>query len=386
MNHILSDFEQHKIFLPLSFTRSIADFRLGILTIKEKWEKFIKTKISVKTEKYLQTKYNLIITDNNFVINSALIPNTELLQAINLLKNQKLVKDNKILAYNSDKSLTIPENTVEYTGEIILLKKITDIFTLNDKFIEQDFNLLTKSRKSAALSNTNVITGNNPIFVEDGCDIECCTFNTKAGVIYIGEKSTIMEGSNIRGPFAMCNNSEIKMGAKIYGPTTIGPFCKVGGEINNTVFFAYSNKAHDGFIGNSIIAEWCNLGADTNCSNLKNNYADVKLWNYSSERFENSGLQFCGLIMGDHSKCGINTMFNTGTIVGVSANIFGAGFPRNIIPSFSWGGYAGLIEYKLNTAFDVMQKVMERRGKTLSDVDKEIFSHIFSITANERTS
>ena len=380
MNYILSDFEQHKNFLPLSFTRSIADFRLGILTIKEKWEKFINSNISVKTEEYLQKKYNLTVTDNNFVINSALIPSAELLQTINSLNNQILVKDNKILAYNTGKSLAVPQNRVEYDGDIVLLQKITEIFTKNAQFIQQDFELLTKSRKSATLSCTNTVIGNNPIFIEEGCDIECCTFNTKEGVIYVGKNSTIMEGANIRAPFAMCNNSEVKMGAKIYGPTTIGPFCKVGGEVNNVVFFAYSNKAHDGFIGNSVIGEWCNLGADTNCSNLKNNYADVKLWNYASGRFENTGLQFCGLIMGDHSKCGINTMFNTGTVVGVSANIFGAGFPRNIIPSFSWGGYEGLIEYKPKAAFEVMQKVMERRNKSLSEIDKEIFTHIFNCT------
>ncbi len=386
MNYIISDFNSHDNFLPLSFTRAIAGFRVGILTIKEKWEKQLSSELSVKTEDYLQDKYRLNVESENILINAVLIPDDKIVKSVKGLRNAKLVKDGILLAYHvgSSEIDTIPGNTVEYSGDLLYLKNNTDIFSLNGICIERDFKIITQGRKSATLSETNRIFGKHPVFVENGCSAECVTINTTDGPVYLGENTKIMEGANIRGPFALCENSEIKMGAKIYGPTTIGPGCKVGGEINNSVFFAYSNKAHDGFLGNAVIGEWCNLGADTNNSNLKNNYAIVKLWNYEKEKFVSTGLQFCGLIMGDHSKCGINTMFNTGTVVGVSANIFGAGFPRNFIPSFSWGGHAGLSEYKTDTAFDVMTKVMERRNIALSETDKKIMSHIFEITAKYR--
>jgi UDP-N-acetylglucosamine diphosphorylase/glucosamine-1-phosphate N-acetyltransferase len=386
MNYILSDFNYHKHFLPLSFTRSIADFRIGILTIKEKWEAYLCQTADVKTEGYLQEKYSLTNGSTYTVINATIIPDSEIVSQIKTLKNAQLAKDGLLIAYNcSGGDLDVlPNQMIEYNGDVLRIKSNTDIFSLNGICIERDFDIVCKDRISATLSNTNTVFGKHPIFVEEGCFVECTTINSNDGPVYLGRNSKIMEGSNIRGPFALCDNSEIKMGAKIYGPTTIGPGCKVGGEINNSVFFAYSNKAHDGFLGNAVIGEWCNLGADTNNSNLKNNYTIVKLWDYETERFVSTGLQFCGLIMGDHSKCGINTMFNTGTVVGVSANIFGAGFPRNFIPSFSWGGHAGLTEYKTETAFEVMSKVMERRNISISETDKKIFTHIFEITAKYR--
>lgn len=385
MNFILSDFNNHQKFLPLSFTKSIADYRAGILTIKEKWEFFLKQKVSIYTQDYLQEKYNLKIDKENIIINSQIIPNHDLVEDIINLKNSCLVKNGNIIAYACLGDLdSIPETKIEFKGDILIINSNTDIFTLNSELIKQDFEIITKTRKSQKLSPTNTVFGNYPIFVEDNCFVECASFNTNEGPIYIGKNSKIMEGSNIRGPFAICENSEIKMGAKIYGATTIGPNCKVGGEINNSVFFAYSNKAHDGFLGNAVIGEWCNIGADSNNSNLKNNYAIVKLWDYEKEKFLSTGLQFCGLIMGDHSKCAINTMFNTGTVIGVSANIFGAGFPRNFIPSFSWGGHAGLSVYKTQTAFEVMEKVMKRRNLELTEADKRIFKHIFDITAKYR--
>ena len=230
------------------------------------------------------------------------------------------------------------------------------------------------------IKNSNVKIGNGAIYIENGAKLNNCILNTTNGPIFIGKDSEIMEGSMIRGPFAICNNSVIKMGAKIYENTTVGPFCKVGGEINNVVFFGYSSKAHDGFLGNSIIGEWCNLGADTNNSNLKNNYDNVKIWNYSSESFKQTGLQFCGLIMGDHSKCGINTMFNTGTVVGVGANIFGSGYPRNFIPSFSWGGSSGFIVHRIDKFFKTAELVLSRRNETLSDNDIAILSHVYNMT------
>lgn len=385
MNFILSDFNSHQKFLPLSFTRSIADFRVGILTIKEKWEILLKSTISVKTEDYLQAKYTLSIEASNTVICSALIPDEQLVKAVSTLKNERLVKNDVLLAYNTDSDVNnVPDKFIDYSSEILILKNNTDVFTLNGVCIENDFRQLTDNHITAEVSKTNTVFGKYPLFVEEGCFIECATINTTDGPVYIGKNAKVLEGAHIRGPFALCENSEVKMGAKIYGPTTIGPGCKVGGEINNSVFFAYSNKAHDGFLGQAVIGEWCNLGADSNNSNLKNNYAIVKLWDYEKEKFVSTGLQFCGLIMGDHSKCAINTMFNTGTVVGVSANIFGAGFPRNFIPSFSWGGHAGLTDYKVETAFEVMAKVMERRNVVLSETDKTIFNYIFEITAKYR--
>ncbi|MGB1307109.1 MAG: glucose-1-phosphate thymidylyltransferase, partial [Flavobacteriales bacterium] len=214
--------------------------------------------------------------------------------------------------------------------------------------------------------------------------VEHAILNASTGPIYVGKDAEIMEGSIVRGPLAMCENSVLKMGAKIYGATTLGPYCKVGGEVNNSVLLGYSNKGHDGFLGNSVLGEWCNLGADTNNSNLKNNYAEVKLWSYQSERFVNTGLQFCGLIMGDHSKCGINTMFNTGTVVGVSANVFGAGFPRNFVSSFSWGGSAGYMTYRLNKVFEVAEKVMQRRAIEFNQVEKDILTEVFELTKSYR--
>lgn len=364
----------------------MADFRVGILTIKEKWAKYLNQEIYIKTEDYLQPKYKLHLENSNTVIYSALIPDKNIVEAILSLKNSKLIKNNEIIAYNTGNNLeVIPDNSIEYPSDITILKSNTDIFTLNGNCIVKDFELLTSEQKSASISKTNSVFGQHSIFVGQNSFVECATINSTNGPVYIGNNVTIMEGSHIRGPFAICNNAEIKMGAKIYGPTTIGPYCKVGGEINNSVFFSYSNKAHDGFLGQAVIGEWCNIGADSNNSNLKNNYAIVKLWDYEKEKFINTGLQFCGLIMGDHSKCGINTMFNTGTVIGVSANIFGAGFPRNFIPSFTWGGHAGLVEYKIETAFEVMEKVMGRRNVVLTETDKNIMTHIFNISANFRS-
>ncbi len=385
MNIVLSDKNLYKKFLPLSFTRSVSDYRVGILTIREKWTKLIGSKPGVITESYLQFKYDNTITENTVIVASNVIPNKEFIDTIKSL-NDTLVKENVVLAYKcvDNNPDIIPEKTIEYDKEITIVNSNTDIFSLNGECISSDFELITSGQKSASISKTNTVIGEHPVFVEDGCFIECATLNTSSGPIYIGKDSKIMEGSNIRGPFAICNNSEIKMGAKIYGPTTIGPWCKVGGEVNNSVFFGFSNKGHDGFLGNSAIGEWCNIGADSNNSNLKNNYAIVKLWDYNTQRFLRTGLQFCGMIMGDHSKCGINTMFNTGTVIGISANIFGSGFPRNFVPSFSWGGHAGLTEYKLNTVFDVMSKVMDRRSKVLEENEKKMFEHIFNVTSEYR--
>lgn len=393
MNYILFDNKSWDNLLPLTFTRPVCEVRSGILTIKEKWEKYLNVKMSYFTQEYLQVKYKLNIEEENILISGSVIPNISLLNDLeNLNLNEALVKDGKIIAVKLDQQSVSgfdytninKYNKKDYTKDIIEITWPWDIFRLNGENIKSDFELLTEGRKSAKLSTTNNVLGAENIFIEEGAKIEFATLNADTGPIYIGKDTEIMENSVIRGPFALCDHSVLKISAKIYGPTTIGPHSKVGGEVNNSVIFGYSNKAHDGFLGNSVIGEWCNLGADTNNSNLKNNYAEVRVWNYETERFIQTGLQFCGLIMGDHSKCAINTMFNTGTVVGVNANIFGEGFPRNFVPSFSWGGAHGFTVYGINKAFEVAEKVMERRNIKLDEVEKNIIKEIFEKTSKYR--
>lgn len=376
-------------FLPLVYTKPIAKLRIGILTIEEKWRQFLEKNneltISYLTEPYLSKKYPLKADTENVFINSRFCPNEEMISLleVGLQSNEAaFYGDTLVLAkcsledYNR-RSFTRKE--INESAISIELKNITDIFSENGDAIEADFMIMTEGRMSQELSSTNTLIGNR-IFVEKGAKIEAAILNSKEGPIYIGKGVEVMEGSIVRGPLAMCDHSVLKLGTKIYGPTTIGPYSKVGGEVNNSVIQGYSNKGHDGFLGNSVIGEWCNLGADTNTSNLKNNYAEVKLWSYETQRFAKTGLQFCGLIMGDHSKCGINTMFNTGTVVGVCSNIYGSGFPRNFVSSFSWGGASGVVTHKLDKVFEVAQIVMARRSVVLSDHDREILTAIFENT------
>ncbi|HAN18463.1 MAG: glucose-1-phosphate thymidylyltransferase [Bacteroidetes bacterium GWC2_33_15] len=393
MNYILFDDKSWTNLLPLTFTRPVCEIRTGILTIKEKWETYLGVSVSHITQDYLEQKYPVKIESENILINGSVIPDKNLTTSIkNLKNNTAITKDNRLIAVNLGKDAIskfrydqFSKYTFsEYPAGIIKINQPWEIFTLNGRNIESDFTLLTSGRKSQEISSTNNTLGKENIFIEEGVKMEFATLNAATGPIYIGKDAEIMEGSIIRGPFALCEHSTLKLGAKIYGPTTIGPHSKVGGEVNNSVIFGFSNKAHDGFLGNSVIGEWCNIGADTNNSNLKNNYAEVRLWNYESERFIDTGLQFCGLIMGDHSKCAINTMFNTGTVVGVNANIFGEGFPRNFIPSFSWGGAHGFSVYSIEKALDVAEKVFNRRGLTLTDIEKEILNTIFKKTAKYR--
>ncbi|HVA97686.1 MAG TPA: GlmU family protein [Bacteroidia bacterium] len=394
MNFILFDDEVVRgNLLPLTFTRPIADIRIGILTIREKWEHLLGTKTSSETIDYLKKKFPIAYQKgkNNVWINSSILPTETLVEEIKKLKSyQILTHKNTVIAINTgeDKALpTSPKNAIDIESrekKFLEINFLYDIFSKNGEAIEADFKLLTKNKKSQSISKSNKIIGEKNIFLEKGAVVECAVLNASAGPIYIGKDAEIMEGSLVRGPFALCEHSTLKMGTKIYGATTIGPHSKVGGELNNSVVFGYSNKAHDGFLGNSVIGEWCNLGADTNNSNLKNNYSEVKLWNYPAKYFKNTGLTFCGLIMGDHSKCGINTMFNTGTVVGVSANIFGSGFPPKFIPSFSWGGANGFTDYKLNTACEVAEKVMQRRGIKFNSIEKNIFSEVFKIEKKYR--
>ena len=393
MNYILFDDKSWNNLLPLTFTRPVCEIRAGILTIKEKWEKQLGEDLSYITQDYLVQKYPVKIDSENILINGSVIPDKNLIASIkNLRNNAALVKDDMLIAVNLNKDALkefkydqfLKYNTSEYQSDILKINWPWEIFTLNGKAIESDFELLTHGRKSQEISSTNNILGKENIFVEENVKMEFATLNATTGTIYIGKDAEIMEGSIVRGPFALCEHSTLKLGAKIYGPTTVGPHSKVGGELNNTVIFGFSNKAHDGFLGNSVIGEWCNLGADTNNSNLKNNYAEVRLWNYESEHFMNTGLQFCGLIMGDHSKCAINTMFNTGTVVGVNANIYGEGYPRNFIPSFSWGGAHGFSVYSLDKAIEVAEKVFDRRGLVLNDIEKDILKTVFEKTTKYR--
>ncbi|MBZ9652996.1 GlmU family protein [Psychroflexus montanilacus] len=384
MNIILFDDHFRSQFLPLTYTRPIAELRLGILTLKEKWEQISKAKVSFKTQAYLAEKYSEHIDTENIYINARYIATEAFLKEIENLGNDEVLKhEDIVLAYKLKKGETLDlqrlkEIQVQSTLNCIL--HTTDLFSKNHKAIEDDFLILTKGRTSQAIPETVACFNKDQIFIEEGVKLYNGTLNATDGPIYIGKDAEVMENSAIRGPFALCEHSTVKMGAKIYTGTTIGPHSKVGGEVSNSMIIGYSNKGHDGFLGNSVIGEWCNLGADTNTSNLKNNYANVKLWDYETSRFKDTGLQFCGLIMGDHSKCSINMMFNTGTVVGVSANIFGAGFPRNFVPSFVWGGSQGVITYKLNKVFEVAELVMQRRALHLTKEDQQILEFIFEET------
>lgn len=345
--------------------------------------------LSTITVEYLRVKYPVNSSSNNVLINGGICPDKALVSAISGLANEeRLVKNGKLLAVRTANDPLLVDLNLkkgfEYEAEILSVEQPWDIFSKNGLALEADFQLLTAGKTSSALASSNTVIGNGSIFLEEGAKAEACIFNTSSGSIYLGKNSEVMEGSIIRGPLALCEGSQVKMGSKIYGPTTIGPESRVGGEVNNSVIIGYSNKGHDGFLGNSVLGEWCNLGADTNNSNLKNNYDEVRVWSYETQRFAKTGLQFCGLIMGDHSKSGINTMFNTGTLVGVSSNVFGSGFPRTFIPSFSWGGAAGFTEYDSDKAFATAQRVMERRGKKLDEIERSILQTVFELTKSYR--
>ncbi|HOB23761.1 MAG TPA: GlmU family protein [Kaistella sp.] len=384
MQLVFSDAQFWEDFLPLTFTRPVAEMRCGILTFSERWQKLLETsEISYLTEDFLQEKFPKPEKKESLFIVPNFLPNENVLNQIKDLKlGEALVFENELLAAKVDMdnfSLNQIEKMTDIHEELLLFKQPTDLFSFNEKAIDFDFELLTKGRASQELSATNGFLGNaEDLFIEEGATIEFSTLNTKTGKIYIGKNAEVMEGCNLRGPIALCEDSKFNLGAKIYGATTIGPHCKVGGEVNNIVIFGYSNKGHDGFVGNSVIGEWCNLGADTNSSNLKNNYASVKLWNYRTKRFVDTGLQFAGLIMGDHSKTAINTQFNTGTVVGVAANIFKSGFPPNLIENFSWGGMKGDEKFKLEKAYEVAEKAMARRKVAFTEVDRNILKYIYS--------
>jgi len=390
MNYILFDGPSRNNLLPLTYTRPVAEIRVGVLTIREKWETFLHSTITSITEDYLSDKFPMVEFDENIFINASFLPNPELVKLISNLKpNESINSGDNLIAFYSNQSqeeIDLDSFTkIDFTTSLMQITCLTDIFKINSLAIKADYDLITNNRVSSKISSTNNLIHPENIFIEDGVSMEFVTLNATDGPIYIAKDCEIMEGSLIRGPFALCENSILKLGSKIYGGTTIGPYCKIGGEVTNSVVFGYSNKGHDGYLGNSLIGEWCNLGADTNTSNLKNNYADVKIWNYEEDKFLTTGEQFCGLIMGDHSKSAINTMFNTGTVVGVCSNIFGSGFPRNFIPSFSWGGNKGFAEYNIDKVFEVNSKVMKRKKCIFSEKDKAILTHLKTITSAYRS-
>ena len=389
MNYILFDSDVRNSLLPFTYTRPVAEIRIGILTIREKWEFFLGFTTTTITEEYLEAKYPMVELNENILINASFLPTKNLVNQVRKLsKNQAIFQGEQIVAFfTSDTQENVDFDSYEqlkFQEDLIQIKHTSDIFSLNDKAIQADFDLLTEGRTSQPIPDGVHTIQKQNIFIEQGATVSYSSLNASKGPIYIGKDSEIMEGCLVRGPFALGESSILKMGTKVYGATTVGPFCKVGGEINNSVLFGYSSKGHEGFLGNSVLGEWCNIGADSNSSNLKNNYAEVKLWNYENERFTNTGLQFCGLIMGDHSKCGINTMFNTGTVVGVSANIFGSGFPRNFIPSYSWGGAAGFTIYQMKKVIEVAKVVMKRRDLELSETEISILQHVFDETSKFR--
>ena len=394
-NYILFDDSTRLQLLPFTHTRPIADVRCGIFTMRERWEYLLKTGTSSLTEQYMQSVFPISTTEDDIYINGRVFATSNLLEAINkLCEGEKLVKDDLLIAARFSTQNVDYASFAKGCGslkpkliekEVRLLTHIWDIFSQNDIAIRTDFDLITKGRKSLPIPDNVMVSGEEHIFIEEGGKINMgCIINATRGPVYIGKDAEILEGAMVHGPLALCEHGVIKMGAKIYGATTIGPGCKVGGEISNVVFFANSNKGHDGYLGNAVIGEWCNLGADTNCSNLKNNYDEIKVWSEIDGALMPTGLIFCGLLMGDHSKSGINTMFNTGTVVGVSANIYGGGFPEKFIPSFSWGGSDGFTTYQFSKALETANRMMARRGKKLSENEEGMYMYIFEQTASQR--
>jgi len=389
MNYILFDGKYRNSLLPFTYTRPVADIRVGILTIREKWEHFLNNNVTTLTQDYLSNKYLIKESHENILINSSFLPNYKLADLIMELKeNQAVVQGNNVIAFHTSqvkKEFRLENyNIINFETHCISIKNIWDIFIKNDTAIKSDFQILTKDRESQPIPETvNVIESKN-IFLEEGVELEFVTLNASKGPIYLGKNSKIMEGSVIQGSFALCEEAHVKLATKIYEATTIGPHCRVGGEVSNSVLMGYSNKGHDGFLGNSVLGEWCNIGAGSNNSNLKNTYDGIKLWNYESEKMEKTELQFCGLMMGDHSKCGINTMFNTGTVVGVFANIFGYGFIPKLVPSFSWGGSEGFSTYIKERALNTAKLVMSRRNVELIQDDINILESIFEQTSKYR--
>ncbi|WP_036155085.1 GlmU family protein [Maribacter forsetii] len=389
MNFILFDGPRRNHLLPFTFTRPVSEIRVGIMTLKERWEAYLKASVTSLTEEYLSIKYPVKLEDSNIFIDASVLPSISLIKTIHSLKENEVVKSGDlIVAYSSASVRNSDEfsnfTDIEFKNDLVQINNTWDIFDKNADILQSDFDFITKGRKSQPISETNQLIHPERIFLEEGAKVEFSILNATDGPIYLGKNAEIWEGSLIRGALALCDNAIIKMGGKLYGATTIGPYSKVCGEVSNSVIFGYSSKGHEGYLGNAVLGEWCNIGADSNNSNLKNNYAKVRLWDYATERFEQTGLQFCGLMMGDHSKTAINTMFNTGTVIGVNSNIYVPGFPRNFVPSFSWGGASGFTAYQPAKAFDAAKVMMARRGVEFDEVEADILTHVFELTKKWR--
>ncbi|MXV37783.1 glucose-1-phosphate thymidylyltransferase [Flavobacteriaceae bacterium Ap0902] len=381
MNVVLFCKQEQQLLLPLTYMKPAGELRMGILTFKERWQKLLDASISYLTEAYLSDLFPLQAASENIFIHSCYLPTYDLVNQIKLLKVGEVLKLNdEVIAFKGSLEDFQNENfqkIINFKNKLIHINRPYDLFSYNQEALDFDFQLLTKDRKSASISNTNGVINPSNIFLEEGAKVEFAVLNATAGSIYIGRDAEICEGSLVRGGLALCDHAKLNLGTKIYGATTIGPWCKVGGEVNNSILTAYSNKGHDGFLGNSVIGEWCNLGADTNNSNLKNNYSEVKLWDYTQDLFENTGLQFCGLIMGDHSKSAINTQFNTGTVTGVFANVFKVGFPPNKVNSFTWGGSSESPKFNLEAAYQVADRMMQRRKVELTPEIKSLIAYLY---------
>ena len=387
MNPILFDDPIIRInLLPFTYTRPVANIRVGIMTIDEKWHRWLGVRPSFQTAGYLEKKFPRKSTGDDLLINGAVCPDRRLVDTIKARPARYfLVQDKMLIAARAPDGEMSSSNTIVYDGKLAVIDRPWKIFTQNGAQIREDFLIITAGRTSAGIQDKHtVIYGSENLFVEEGVKVKAAIINAENGPVYLGKNSYIDEGAMIRGTFALCEEGHINMGAKIRGDTTVGPYCKVGGEVSTSVLFGYSNKAHDGFLGCSVIGEWCNLGADSNTSNLKNTFDEVRLWSHAENTFISTGLQFCGLMMGDHSKCAINTMFNTGTVIDVSSNVFGEGFPRNYIPSFAWGGAGGITTYQAEKAFQTARKAMERRQKELDETEQGILEHVYRMTALHR--
>ena len=399
--------EDYGNLLPITFTRPVSAIRIGITTLKEKWEALLPGEYGIETADYMSEVYPCPVErdDNTLYVRSSVIATAELAEVVgSLMRGETLINpEGELIAYRGDclkpepggegrVALSSATTARVYFGECRIIKYVFDIFLNNAFGLEEDFRRLTAGRESEAPYANNLILGpvEGPdgqarIFLEEGAVAEGATLNLREGPVYIGKGAKIMEGSCVRGGLALCEKAQVRMGAKIYGATTLGPYCKAGGELSNVVMLGYSNKSHDGYLGNAVIGEWCNIGAGVNASNLKNDYSKIRIWNYPQKRFIRTDLQFCGLIMGDHSKAGVNCMFNTATVIGVGVNVYGSGFPRVFVPSFSEGSAsAGFSDVNLKKFFDIASRVMQRRGLDITERERSIFEHIYEISQNHK--
>lgn len=396
MTHIiLFDNEARDEMLPLTFTRPVCDLRVGILTIRQKWEKWMNAKVSCITQDYLSEKFPLEYGDENYLIDGSIMPSDQLVTLLGEMgSNEAYLKNDSLvvakLSGKQFKKLLEDDDFGQIRGMDISETRFTkinhlwDLIQFNDQAIKEDFRLLTGGRRSMPLHPSNYCSNADQIFIETGAKVHASYLNTDNGPIYVGKNAEIMEGSCLRGSVALGEGAVLKLGAKVYGATSLGPKSVVGGEVKNVIFQANSNKGHDGYLGDSYVGEWCNFGAGSSCSNLKNNFSNVSIWNYRLQNFADTGMMKCGVIMGDYSMCAINTSFYTGSVVGVSANIFGAGIPPRHIPGFSWGGGEGLTTYRIEKAFETAERVAPTKGYSMSVQDRLILMRIFEDTAAHR--